>query len=198
RQLAEGGNLRFRRVLLVPHLPEHRVAVDVGARRALPTAAEPGQPVAQVEKERLALLLAVVADIDTGFHLFGNHPGERRFAGGCERGRVDRFTTGAAYVETDELRRPWQAAGVGRENAIVAAQHGSSDKLFRYWSIARFAAKSTKTSDSGPCTNVEASMSRKFSCMFPICLLEALKIQRIEHDLPFRLNQKQESCRRLA
>ena len=51
---------------LVGLLHEDRIALDVGALAPLPRAAEPGEPVADVEDERVALLLAVVADVDAG------------------------------------------------------------------------------------------------------------------------------------
>jgi hypothetical protein len=123
RQLVERGNLHLGGVLLVPHLPEYRIAIDVRARRAFPAAAQPGKPVAQVEKKRFALLLAVVADVDAGLRLFGHHPGERRLAGGIERSRIDCLAARAGDIEARQLFRARQAARVGRENAVVAAQH---------------------------------------------------------------------------
>ncbi len=45
------------------------IALDVGALSPLPRAAEPGQAITDVEDERVALLLAVVADVDAGFDL---------------------------------------------------------------------------------------------------------------------------------
>ena len=52
-------------------LLEDRVALDVGALAPLPGAAEPAQPVADVEHEGVALLLAIVGDIDAGLDLLG-------------------------------------------------------------------------------------------------------------------------------
>ncbi len=69
RQAAECGNLGAGRMLLRPHALEFRIAVDVGTRRPFPASAEAGQPALDIEKEGVALLLAVVADIDADFAL---------------------------------------------------------------------------------------------------------------------------------
>src|SRR5215469_5215576 len=61
-----------RRELLFHHLPEHRIAQRVGTSAALPGAAKAAHPMADVEKETLALLLAVVAEIDPRFHLLAH------------------------------------------------------------------------------------------------------------------------------
>jgi hypothetical protein len=45
------------------------IAFDIAARPALPAVVETAHPMPDVEKKCLALLLAVVADIDTGFDL---------------------------------------------------------------------------------------------------------------------------------
>ena len=58
--------------LLCPAFLEGRIALDVGASRPLPTAPEPGQPIPQIQEERISRLLAVVADVDPGFGLTSN------------------------------------------------------------------------------------------------------------------------------
>ena len=60
------------------------VAFDIAARPALPTVAETAHPMPDVEKKRLALLLAVVADIDTGFDLLVDDPAQCRLANPVE------------------------------------------------------------------------------------------------------------------
>src|SRR5438132_1768379 len=67
--LARGEHLRH---LLL----ENRISFDIAARPALPAVAETAHPVPDVEKKRLALLLAVVADIDTGFDLLVDDPSQ--------------------------------------------------------------------------------------------------------------------------
>src|SRR5215207_7432740 len=69
------GRQHLRHLLL-----QDRVALDVAARPALPAAAEPAHAVADIEKERLALLLAVVADIDAGLDLAVDDAAQRRLA----------------------------------------------------------------------------------------------------------------------
>jgi hypothetical protein len=46
-----------------------------------------------MEEESLALLLAVVADIDSGFDLFRNDPLQGGMAGLLDFDRIDRFST---------------------------------------------------------------------------------------------------------
>jgi len=73
--LADG----FRRLVIADRLAtrqhlghllfQQRIALDIAARPALPAAAEAAHAVADVEEERLALLLAIVADVDAGLDL---------------------------------------------------------------------------------------------------------------------------------
>src|SRR5215831_6827721 len=76
-----------------------------------------------VEKKRLALLLAVVADIDTGFDLLVDDPSQCRLAYPVELSPIDRLAAGAAHVEPGELGWPRQAAGMGGQNPLVAPPH---------------------------------------------------------------------------
>ena len=75
--LARGEHLRH---LLL----EKRIAFDIVARPALPAVAETAHPMPDVEKKRVALLLAVVADIDTGFDLLDDDPAQCRLANPVE------------------------------------------------------------------------------------------------------------------
>src|SRR5215510_11973307 len=98
-------------MLLGPHALELGIAVDVGARRPLPAAAEPRQPRLEIEEERIARLLAVVADVDAGALLLA-HDGRHRLASGAvDLHRVDGLAAGAQRIEPRELARPRQAAG---------------------------------------------------------------------------------------
>src|SRR5271154_3263833 len=72
RQAAESRHLGAGGMLLHPHLLEFRVAVDVGARRPLPTSAKPRESVLEIEKEGIALLLAIIADVDTDLALLAH------------------------------------------------------------------------------------------------------------------------------
>ncbi len=74
RQSAEGRHLSLGGVVLGPHALEFGIAVDVGARRALPAPAETGEPALEIEEEGIALLLAVVADVDPDLALFRTMP----------------------------------------------------------------------------------------------------------------------------
>ena len=76
-----------------------------------------------VEKKRLASLLAVVANIDTGFDLVIDDPTQCRLANLVELGRIDRLATGAAHIEPGELGWPRQAARMGGQNPLVAPPH---------------------------------------------------------------------------
>ena len=86
-----------------------------------------------VEKKRLALLLAVVADIDTGFDLLVDDPSQCRLANPVELSPIDRLAAGAAHIEPGELGRSRQAARMGGQNPLVAPPHRSlqSDPYYR-------------------------------------------------------------------
>src|SRR5690348_17111829 len=114
------GSEHLRHLLL-----QERIAFDIAARPALPAVAETAHPMPDVEKKRLALLLAVVADIDTGFDLLVDDPAQCRLANPVELGAIDRLAAGAAHIEPGELGRPRQAARMGGQNPLVAPPHCS-------------------------------------------------------------------------
>ena len=116
-----------RRRLLQIALPEFRIAVDVGARRPLPGAAEPGEPLLEIEKEGVVLLLAVVADVDAGLHLLRHDRAQRVEARGGDFARAERLAAGPLHIESVEMLGARQAAGVGGEDAFGAAFHGRAD-----------------------------------------------------------------------
>ena len=94
---------------LVGLLHEDRITLDVGALAPLPRAAEPRQPVANVKEERVALLLAVVADVDAGFDLLCDD----RLHGGASR-RLQRRSIDRLAARTAARRAasaPADAAG---------------------------------------------------------------------------------------
>ena len=111
------------RLLLLQHLLEDRIAGDVAALPALPAAAKAAHAALDVEEEALALLLAIVADVDAGFDLLRHDLTQRIAAGGIERGGVDRLAGGAPCIEPDQRRRARQAAGMGRQDPIIAPAH---------------------------------------------------------------------------
>jgi hypothetical protein len=78
-----------------------------------------------VQEKALALLLAVVADVDPGVELSGDHLPQGLLAGRFELRRIDRLALGAAHVQADQLGRPRQAAGVRGENPLLALLHRS-------------------------------------------------------------------------
>ena len=68
------------------------IALHVGARRPRPGAAEAAHAGAHIKEERLALLLAVVADVDAGVALSA-HDRFQCGAAGFGELRIDRFAT---------------------------------------------------------------------------------------------------------
>src|SRR5262245_47878461 len=106
-----------------PHLLELGIALDVGARRPLPAAAEAGEAALEVEEERVALLLAVIADVDPGGALLLDHAMDGRAPGALDRSGIDRLSGRTLGIEPRELRRSRQAAGVSGEDAVHTALH---------------------------------------------------------------------------
>ena len=141
-------------------LHEDRVALDVGALAPLPRAAEPGQPVADVEQERVALLLAIVADVDAGLGLLRHDGGERRLAGRVQRGRIDRLAARAARIQPGQLDRPRQAAGMGGQDPLLASTHALPAAECRHFPASiiparfRVKAKPVWRNADAPCAGV--------------------------------------------
>ncbi len=105
-----------------------RVAFDVRARQARPGATEAAHAGADVEEERLALLFAVVADVDAGFALLA-HDMVQRGSAGCGEFRVHRFAAVLAHVKLYQRLRARQAARVGGQDTGLAGLHGVSPGL---------------------------------------------------------------------
>src|SRR6266849_5138964 len=142
-QATERRNLRAGRMLLRPHALEFGVAIDVGAGRPLPAAAQSGQPIFQIEKERIALLLAIIADVDAGLALFVHDPTYGSAAGASDLGLVRGRARGAQGVKARQFPRPRQAAGMGGENSRCAALHSFSRALPRFESYRRHSSASS-------------------------------------------------------
>ncbi len=85
---------------------------------------EPGHPVLDVGDEALACLLAVVADVDAGLHLRGDHLGGGLLHRPLQLGRVDVLAPAAPAVQLGQGAGPGQAPGVGGEEPLLAVQHG--------------------------------------------------------------------------
>src|SRR5262249_9011397 len=88
-------------------------------------AAEAAHAVADIEKERFALLLAIVADVDAGFDLFVDDLAQRLLAETVELGRIDLATPRPPHIEARQLRRPRQAARVRRQDPLVTPVHNN-------------------------------------------------------------------------
>src|SRR6185437_10358829 len=113
---------------------EQRIALDIAARRALPGAAEAAEAMAQIEEEALALLLAIVADIDAAGDLLRNDGAERRFPRSGELGLIDALAARAPRIEPGERRRARQAAGMRRQDPLGACPHRPLPDHFHFTS----------------------------------------------------------------
>jgi hypothetical protein len=76
-----------------------------------------------MEKEALALLFTVIADIDTGRDLLWDDPLQSGISGLLDFDRVDGFPAHAPGIEPRQFERTREASGVGRENPAVTASH---------------------------------------------------------------------------
>jgi len=91
--------------------------------RALALAAEAAHARTHVREKALARLLAVVADVDAGGELLRHRVLGRRAHLAGESRPIDRLAVARACEELDQGLRPRQAAGVGGEDAGLAAAH---------------------------------------------------------------------------
>src|SRR5262249_20731034 len=109
-------------------IAEHALfqAREVGqvlVNKSVAGAAEAGEPVLDVGGVAWLRHLAVVNEIDAGFDLLRHHLGHRRAHARGERDRIDRHAFFLGEHHADEVGGPWQAAGVGGEEALGAAFH---------------------------------------------------------------------------
>ena len=109
------GCVRARAFLL-----EFGVALDVGKWRSVAPAANAAEAAAQIENKGFSLLLAIGDDVDADLALLGDHPCNGTAACGGDCLLVDGLASCAFGEQLGELRRPRQAAGVGRQNPRVA------------------------------------------------------------------------------
>ena len=86
--------------------------------RRVQRAAEAAHALADIEEERLALLLAVVADIDAGGDLLAHHVARRRLAQRVELRFVDRLARARGAHKRGQSRRTRQAAGMRGQDAV--------------------------------------------------------------------------------
>ena len=124
RQALVRRHARLARRLLHPSLLEFGIAVDVGARRPLPAAAQPGQPVLEIKEKRIALLLAVVADVDAGLGLLGTIARNAARPAATISSAATRFAARAPNEKAGQFLRSRQASGMGGQNSFRAAPHG--------------------------------------------------------------------------
>ena len=82
-----------------------------------------------IEEERLALLLAVIADIDPGGDLLVDDLRNGLFAEPFDLIGIDRLAAGAADIHPGQLGRARQAAGMGGQDALGAPLHGGVPPL---------------------------------------------------------------------
>ena len=78
---------------------------------------------ADVEKKAFALLLAVVADIDSGFGLLCDDPAQRLLPESLQFGRIDRFAARPANMQ------PGQLGGRGRLPVWVVRMRSSLRRI---------------------------------------------------------------------
>ena len=97
-----------------------RVLGDVARHAPLALAAEPLHPLGRVGREADAGLLAVVADVDARLELLLHHVADGGLGLPGEGDRVDGLATVEAHEEVSERGRTRQAAGVGRQDALLA------------------------------------------------------------------------------
>src|SRR5438045_5997342 len=115
---------RFARSQLLRHLLlQERVPLDIAAGPALPAAAEAAHAVADIEEEGLALLLAIVADVDAGLDLLVDDLAQGLLAEPLDFGRIDLAAARPPDIESGQLRRTRQTDGVGRQDALDAPPH---------------------------------------------------------------------------
>src|SRR5215469_15462123 len=122
---------RHRRVHQIDHLPisePHLLQIrwvlhDIAHQLPLAAPAEPAHPVMVVGEETLAWLLAVVADIDTRLELLCYDPAGRLLDLALEFRGVDLLAAVSSHKQVLEPGGAGQAAGVGGQDTLFAAQH---------------------------------------------------------------------------
>jgi hypothetical protein len=88
---------------------------------ARPCAAEAAHAVADIQEKRLTLLLAVVAYVETGRDLLAHRVQGRVPSHALQRGCIHVFACCPAHVQRGERGRSREAAGMGCQDAVLAA-----------------------------------------------------------------------------
>ena len=125
--------LRFRRVLLPADVRKaareilHQLGelLELAAAAALRFAGKARHALRHVGLKADPLLLAVVADVDAGFFLLGDHMADRLVHFGVELRRVVAFAGFAPDQKLAQRFAARQAADMGGEDAVAADNHGT-------------------------------------------------------------------------
>jgi hypothetical protein len=99
------------------------VVRDIGERPARPATAESAHAMADIKEERLALLFAVIADIDAGGDLLCNDIVHRGSADSVQSRGIDRLAERPPDIERSQFGRARQTAGMRGQDAILADEH---------------------------------------------------------------------------
>src|SRR5262249_52517269 len=91
------------RRLLQPTFLEHRIAINVSTRRPLPGPTETGQSLFQIEEKRIALLLAVVSNVDASFRLFRHDGANSVKTSGSDFLGVDTLPESAPHEQASQV-----------------------------------------------------------------------------------------------
>src|SRR5439155_1222816 len=100
-----------------------RMLGDVPRHPPRARAAEAPHPPRRIGGEADARLLAIVADVDAGLELAGDHVAHGRLRLARERRRVDRLPAVQAHQQIAQRGRTRQAAGVGGQDSGLASLH---------------------------------------------------------------------------
>ncbi len=125
---------RFRRVLLFADMREAMLQIahqfgkflELAAAPALGFPGKAGHARRHIGLEADALLLAVIADIDAGFLLLGDHMAHRIFHFRFELRAVVALARFAGDQQIAQRLAARQAADMGGQNAIAAEHHDMS------------------------------------------------------------------------
>src|ERR1700730_15011156 len=110
-------------MLLDPHSLEFRIMIHVGTRRSLPTPTKARKPMPEVKEEGLALLLAIVADINSRLRLLTHYRSHGLSPGTIDRSLIDRLRVRTHGVESRKLPRTRQTSSMRRQYSAVTVLH---------------------------------------------------------------------------
>ena len=95
----------------------------IARRRALRFPAEAAHAARHIGLEPDTRLLAVVADVDPGLDLRGNHSGGAGFDVAGKLGRIDGLPGFLADQNIAQRRTAWQASDMSRQDPVGAGEH---------------------------------------------------------------------------